>query len=108
MHKVISRRVTAGVMAFGIGVSVLGFGATGAFAAAKTKTASGTITSVKTDKLVVKVATKSDTFKTNAKTTIDLGGKTSTLAALKAGDTVTVDYTRSGKTLTATTVDATA
>jgi hypothetical protein len=51
---------------------------------------------------------ESDTFKTNAKTTTDLGGKTSTLAALKAGDTVTVAYTSSGKTLTATTVDATA
>ena len=109
MNKVISRRVAAGAMALGLAGSALGFGATTAFAATKAKSASGTISSVnaKNDKLVVKVGTKSDIFKATAKTVIDLGGKKSTFAKLKAGDTVIVTYSNSGTTLLASKIAAT-
>jgi predicted amino acid racemase len=72
--------------------------------------ANGTISSftAKTDRLVVKVGTRSDSFMTTAMTKVDLGGKTSTLAKLKAGDKVTVTHTTTGKTLTATSLAATA
>lgn len=103
-----SRRLAAAALAVGLAGSI-GIGATTAFAGTA-KSASGTISSVtaKSDRLVVKVGTKSDSFTTTSMTKVDLGGKTSSLAKLKAGDKVTVTYTAAGTKLTATSVDATA
>jgi hypothetical protein len=108
MNISISRRLVAAALVLGLAGSV-GIGATSAFAST-VKSASGTISSVtaKSDRFVVKVGTKSDSFTPTAMTKIDLGGKKSTLAKLKAGDKGTVTYAADGKALTATSVDATA
>ena len=108
MKTSVSKRIMPAILTLGLAGGVVGMSTGSAMAATKSAghSATGVVSSVtaKTDKLTVKVGKKSDNFKATAKTTVTIAGKKSTVAALKDGETVTVFYTVSGKTWTATTI----
>jgi Cu/Ag efflux protein CusF len=110
MKLSVTKRIMPAILTLGLAGGVVGTSAGSAVAATKSvsHSATGVISTVnsKADKIALKVGKKSDTFKTTTKTAVTIAGKKSALASLKDGETVTVDYTVSGKTWIASAISA--